>query len=119
MFDNAYLSKLGHYSRSIVSEALDDVCSFYKIGRYLLNIFLLCLEEKMLLILDVLFISTRANYSDFKILLLSCDFEKSLIGTIRCLYLISYVKLFRARIATSLLLIDLAMFLLIVFLYQP
>lgn len=119
MFDNAYLSKLGHYSRSIVSEALDDVYSFYKIGRYLLNIFLLYLEEKMLLILDVLFISTRANCSNFKILLPSCNFEKSLTGTIRYLHLISYMKLFRARIATSLLLIDPAMFLLVVFLYQP
>ena len=101
----------------MAAKALNDVCSFYKIGRYLLNIFLLYLEEKILLILDMLFISTRANCSDFKILLLSCDFEKSLTGTIRYLYLISYIKLFRARITTSLLLVNLAMFLLIVLPY--
>lgn len=114
MFDNACLSKLGHYSRSIAIEALDDICSFSEVGCYLLHIFFLCLEEKMLLILDILFISIRASCSDFKIPLPSCDFEKSLTDTIRCLYLISYIKLFRARITTSLLLINLAMFLLAV-----
>lgn len=119
MFDNTYLSKLGYYSRSIVIEALDDICSFGEIGYGLLNIFSLYLEEKILLILDMLFISIRANCSDFKILLLSYNFKKSLIGTIRYLYLISYIKLFRARVTTSLLLINLAMFLLIVLPYQP
>lgn len=98
-------------------EALDDVCSFSEVGCYLLYIFFLCLEEKILLILDMLFISIRANCSDFKIPLPSCDFKKSLTDTIRCLYLISCVKLFRARITTSLLLIDLVMFLLVVLLH--
>ena len=119
MFDDACLSEPGHYSRSIVVEALDDICSFYKIGCCPLNIFFLCLEEKMLLILDVLFISIRANCSDFKIPLPSCDFEKSLTGTIRYPHLIRCVKLFRARIASSLLLIDPAMFLLAVLPHQP
>ena len=58
-----------------------------------------------------------ANYSDFKIPLLSYNFKKSLISTIVYLYLISYIKLFRVRITTSLLLVNLAIFLLIVLLY--
>ena len=117
MFDNTYLSKLEHYSRSIVVETLDDIYSFSKIGYSLLNIFLLYLEEKILLVLDMFFINIKANCSDFKIPLLGYKLEKSLAGTILYLYLISYVKLLRARIASSLLLINLAMFLLAVLSY--
>ena len=73
----------------------------------------------MLLVLDMFFINIKANCSDFKIPLPGYELEKSLAGTILCPHLISRVKLLRARIASSLLLIDLAMFLLTVLSHQP
>ena len=103
----------------MVVEALDDVYSFGQVGCCLLNIFFLCLEETMLLVLDMFFVDIKANCSDFKIPLLVCEFEKSLASTILCPHLIGCVKLLRARIASSLLLIDLAMFLLAVLSHQP
>lgn len=82
MFNNAYLSKLGHYSRSIAVEALDDVCSFSEVGYYLLNIFFLCLEEKMLLIYRVFYNIFKTACYDFEVSLLFPLLEESLTYSI-------------------------------------
>jgi hypothetical protein len=82
VFDNAYLSEPGHYSRSIVVEALDDVYSFSEVGYYLLNIFFLCLEEKMLLVSYVFYNIFETAYYDFKVSLLFPLLEESLTCSI-------------------------------------
>jgi hypothetical protein len=85
MFDNACLSEPGYYSRSMVVEALDDVCSFGKIGCGLLNIFFLCLEEKMLLVCRVFCYILETACCDFEVSLLSADFKESLTCTVTLL----------------------------------
>ena len=82
MLNDARLSKLGHYSRSMVIEALDDVCSFSEVGYYLLNIFFLCLEEKMLLVCRVFYNIFKTACYDFEVSLLFPLLEKSLTCSI-------------------------------------
>jgi hypothetical protein len=55
----------------MIVKALDDVCSFSEVGCYLLDLFLLCLEEKVLLVCYVLGINLGGNRSDLKIFLLA------------------------------------------------
>lgn len=78
MFDNTYFSKLGYYSRSIVIEALDDIYSLGKVEYYLLYIFFLYLEEKVLLVYYVLRNSFKTIRYNFKVFLLFADFKESL-----------------------------------------
>jgi hypothetical protein len=85
MFDNAYLSKLGYYGRSMVVEALDDICSFSEVGRYLFHIFFLYLEEKVLLVCCMLYNRFKTVYHNFEVFLLFTDFKESLICTIALL----------------------------------
>jgi hypothetical protein len=82
MFNNTYLSKLGHYSRSIVIEALDDIYSFSEVGYYLLNIFFLYLEEKILLVSYIFYNIFETAYYDFKVSLLFPLLKESLICSI-------------------------------------
>ena len=82
MFDNTCLSKLGHYSRSIVVEALDDVYSFSEVRYYLLNIFFLYLEEKMLLVYRMFYNIFKTACYDFEVSLLFPLLKKSLICSI-------------------------------------
>ena len=79
MFNNTYLSKLGYYSRSIVVEALDDVYSFSKVRYYLLNIFFLYLEEKILLVCRMFYNIFKTTYYDFEVFLLFPLLKESLI----------------------------------------
>jgi hypothetical protein len=89
MFNNPGLSKLGYYSRSIVVKALYDIYSFGKVRYYLLNILFLYLEEKVLLICRILYISFDIAYYDFEVPLLFPLFKESLV------YSIAFLKLIR------------------------
>jgi hypothetical protein len=82
MFNDTYLSKLGYYGRSMVIEALDDICSFGEVGHYLFHIFFLCLEEKVLLVCYVLYNRFKTVCYNFEVFLLFADFKESLIYTI-------------------------------------
>jgi hypothetical protein len=82
MFDNTYLSELGHYSRLIVIEALDNIYSFSEIRGYLLNIFFLYIEEKVLLVYYVLYSIFKTACYNFEISLLFSSLKESLICSI-------------------------------------
>jgi hypothetical protein len=82
MFNDACLSKLGYHSRSMVIEALDDICSFGEVGCYLFHIFFLCLEEKVLLVCYMLYNRFKTVYHNFEVFLLFADFKESLTCTI-------------------------------------
>jgi hypothetical protein len=82
MFNDAYLSEPGYYGPSIVVEALDDICSFGEVGRYLFHIFFLCLEEKVLLVCCVLCNRFKTVCHNFEVFLPFADFKESLTYTI-------------------------------------
>jgi hypothetical protein len=82
MFNDAYLSKLGYYGRSIVIEALDDIYSFGEVRHCLFYVFFLCLEEKVLLVYYMLYNRFKTIYYNFEVFLLFTDFKESLIYTI-------------------------------------
>jgi hypothetical protein len=82
MFNDACLSKLGYYGRSIVVEALDDICSFGEVRYCLFYIFFLCLEEKVLLVCYVLCNRFKTVCYNFEVFLLLADFKESLTCTI-------------------------------------
>ena len=82
MFSNTCLSKLGYDSRSMLVKALDKICSFSKVGYYLLYVILLRLEKKTPLVYYTLYTSVEATCSDFEVSLLARDFKESLTGTI-------------------------------------
>lgn len=89
MFNNIRLSKLEYYSRSIAIEFLNDIYSFSKVRYYLLNIFFLYLEEKVLLVYYVLYISFDIAYYDLEVPLLFPLLKESLV------YSIAFLKLVR------------------------
>jgi hypothetical protein len=63
-------------------KALNDVCSFSEVRCCLLNLFLLCLEEKVLLVCCVLCNSFNTVRYNFEVFLLFADFKESLTYTI-------------------------------------
>jgi hypothetical protein len=71
MFDDACLSKLRYYGRSIVVKSLNVICSFGEVRYYLLNVFLLYLEKQAFLVCYVLGTSFRGYRSDLKVSLLA------------------------------------------------
>jgi hypothetical protein len=85
MFNDAYLSEPGYYGRSMVIEALDNICSFGEVRRCLFYIFFLCLEEKVLLVCYVLCNRFKTVYHNFEVFLLFADFKESLTCTIALL----------------------------------
>lgn len=72
----------------MVVKALHDVCSFGKVRCYLLNILFLCLEEKVLLIYRMLYISFDTSCCDFEVPLLFPLFKELLACSIIFLKLV-------------------------------
>jgi hypothetical protein len=66
----------------MVVKALHDVCSFSKVRCCLLDIFFLCLKEKVLLICYMLCISFDTAYYDFEVPLPFPLLEESLACSI-------------------------------------
>ena len=92
-------------------KALDKICSFSKVGYYLLYVILLRLEKKTPLMYCTLCTSVEATRSDFEVSLLARDFEESLTGTIWYPDLVGRMELLRTSITSTLLLISPAVFL--------
>jgi hypothetical protein len=66
----------------MVVEALDDICSFGEVGGCLLDIFFLCMEEKVLLVCCVLCSVFETACCNFEISLPFSPLEESLTCSI-------------------------------------
>jgi len=110
MFNDAYLSKLRHYSRSIAVKALNDICYFGKVRCYLLDVFFLCLEEHMLLAYYMLYTSIGTTCYNSKVFLLFPFLKEILACLIVFLYFIRRISLLCPYISTALLFVLLFMF---------
>jgi hypothetical protein len=110
VFNDACLSKLRHYSRSIAVKALNDIYCFGKVRYYLLDVFFLCLEEYVLLAYYMLCTSIGTTYCNSKVFLLFPFLKETLICLIAFLHFIRRMSLLRPHISAALLFILLFMF---------
>jgi hypothetical protein len=102
VFDDTCLSKPRYYGRSIVVEALDDICSFSEVGRCLIDLFFLCLEEKVLLVCCVFCSGVETAYSNFEVPLPFSSFEEPLAYLITFPEFVSRMSLLRSYVTTAL-----------------
>jgi hypothetical protein len=116
VFDDTCLSKLRYYGRSIVVEALDDICSFSEVGRCLIDLFFLCLEEKVLLVCCVFCSGVETAYSNFEVPLPFSSFEEPLAYLITFPEFVRRMSLLRSYVTTALLFVLLVMFFFTMFL---
>jgi hypothetical protein len=100
----------------MIVKALDDVCSFSEVGCYLLNLFFLCLEEKVLLVCYMLYSGVETAYSNFEVPLPFFSFKEPLACLITFLEFVRRMSLLRLYITTALLFVLLVMFFFIMFL---
>lgn len=110
MFNDTYLSKLRHYSRSIAVKSLNDICYFGKVRYYLLDVFFLYLEEHVLLVYYMLYTGIRTTCCNSKVFLLFPFLKEMLTCLIAFLYFIRRISLLRPYISATLLFILLFVF---------
>jgi hypothetical protein len=118
MISNACLSQPRNHSRDIVVEPVHSIGIVVGIILCLLNIVLLGTEELMLPGRLPLRIRYLVLICYLEILLLAINLEESLTSTVRYPNLIPCIESFRTDIASTLLLVRLSMFLLVVLSHQ-
>jgi hypothetical protein len=100
----------------MIVKALDDVCSFSEVGCYLLNLFFLYLEEKVLLVCYMLYSGVETAYSNFEVPLPFFSFKELLVYLITFPEFVRRMSLLRLYVTTTLLFVLLVMFFFIMFL---
>jgi hypothetical protein len=97
-------------------KALDDICSFSEIRCYLLNLFFLYLEEKVLLVYYMFYSSVETTSSNFEVPLSFSSFKEPLAYLITFLEFVRRMSMLRSYVTTALLFVLLVMFFFIMFL---
>jgi hypothetical protein len=87
----------------MIVKALDDVCSFSEVGCCLLNLFFLCLEEKVLLVCCVLCSGVETACGNFEVPLPFSSFEEPLACLITFPEFVRRMSLLRSYVTTALL----------------
>jgi hypothetical protein len=118
MVGNARLSQLRNYGRDMVLKPVHLIGIVSSIMLCLSDIMFLRAKEIIFSVCSLWVIILNGLASDFEVFLLSRDFKESLAGVVLSPDLVMCIELFYPRVASTLLLIRLLMFLLTVLLHS-